>query len=63
MIFKILKITQILFSLTLAVLYPIWLSNGVFEGYWYGIIGSAVAIYGSLIAGTYHYYKTEIEGK
>ena len=53
---RFLHISQIVFSLVFGILYPFWLSNNVFDGNWYGIIGAGVAIYGSLIGGIYYEY-------
>lgn len=51
-----LHILQILISLGLGIFYPFWIANDIFDGNWYGIIGSGIAIYGSLVGGVYYEY-------
>lgn len=53
---SVIHMLQILMSLGLGILYPFWLIDGVFDGSLYAIIGSAIAIYGSLFGGIYYEY-------
>lgn len=54
---KTLGIIQIVFSLICGIAYPVLLIEGWFDGYWYGIIGAGVAVYGSLFGGMWHFYN------
>jgi hypothetical protein len=49
-------ILQILFSVTMCVLFPFWVSNGYLNET-YPIVGAFVASYGGFIGGVIWYYR------